>query len=247
MIKLVRAACPSYLTDQKVQALTDEYKQTGKSVWNKDEIKSPLLDSSHGKCAYCECSLTKESNYMEVEHFEDKHHNPDKVVLWENLLPACKKCNGSKSTHDVIKYPVVNPYEDDPRDHLAMRLYRMRGKTPRGKTAIDVVRLNHSERLVKCRFDIGEKIAKNLETAWERYKTFRTKQDTRSRNRLIGIVEGMLQECQPQAEYSASTAATLLSNPDYQRLVEAMETDGIWSDELEEYHQVASDLMLDQI
>lgn len=47
-------------------------KRAKKSVWNNEHIKSALLLSSHGKCAYCECSLTSESNYMEVEHFEDK-------------------------------------------------------------------------------------------------------------------------------------------------------------------------------
>ena len=37
---------------------------------------------------------------MEVEHFEDKKNNPNKVIEWENFLPSCKRCNGSKFTQD---------------------------------------------------------------------------------------------------------------------------------------------------
>ena len=72
MIKLQRIEKPAFLTEEKVRALTEEFNTSKKSVWNNDHIKSALLLSSHGKCAYCECSLTSESNYMEVEHFEDK-------------------------------------------------------------------------------------------------------------------------------------------------------------------------------
>ena len=101
MIKLVRENRPDFLTDEKILELTTNFKSTKSSVWNNKHIKKPLLQSSHGKCAYCECPLTSDSNYMEVEHFEDKHHNEDKVVVWENLLPSCKKCNGSKGIHNV--------------------------------------------------------------------------------------------------------------------------------------------------
>ena len=107
MIELNRVVKPSYLTDEKISELTAEFKASGKSVWNNEQIKKPLLESSHGKCAYCECDLRKESNYMEVEHFEDKNHNPDKVVIWNNLLPSCKKCNGAKGAHDVISEPII--------------------------------------------------------------------------------------------------------------------------------------------
>ena len=69
MIKLKREQKPEYLSDEKVHELTNEFKSSKKTVWNNDFIKVPLLNSSYGKCAYCECPLTTESNYMEVEHF----------------------------------------------------------------------------------------------------------------------------------------------------------------------------------
>ena len=245
MIKLTRHSIPSFLTTSKITELTDEYKKSGKSVWNTENIKTPLLASSNNKCAYCECVLTKESNYMEVEHFEDKKHNPDKVVEWLNLLPSCKRCNGSKGTHDVIKDPIVNPYDDDPREHFAWRLYRLRGKTLKGMNSIDVCSLNHRTRLVMGRFEVGEKINELIDIAFERYATYLEKHNTRSKNKLTGIVEGMLIECQPDSEYSASTATMLLTDSKFQKLITALKSESMWTDELEHFYQEASQLVLE--
>ena len=245
MIKLKRATTPIYLTPEKVTELTEKFKSTGKSVWNDDSIKVPLLSSGNGKCAYCECPLTTESNYMEVEHFEDKHGSPDKVVLWENLLPSCKKCNGAKGTHDVLAEPIVNPFVDDPKDHIALRLYRMKGKTMRGKTTIEVTNLNHSDRLVFSRFKIGEKVSDLIDTAWERFEKFQVGRLTRTRNLLVNVVEGLLQECQPTAAYSASTATILLTDVRFNELVVVMKGELIWSDTLENLLNQAKDLALE--
>lgn len=245
MIELNRAVKPTYLTDEKVSELTDEFKTSGKSVWNHEQIKKPLLDSSHGKCAYCECDLLKESNYMEVEHFEDKCHNPDKVVIWNNLLPSCKKCNGAKGTHDVMSEPIINPYDDDPRVHLSLRLYRLRGKTDKGKNTIGVTNLNNSTRLVISRFEIGEKINDLVETAWDRFSHYQDNPNTRAKNKLVGIVEGILEECQPNSSYSASTSTILKSDEKFSELVAALKQEGLWTDDLEELSQSSAELVLE--
>jgi uncharacterized protein (TIGR02646 family) len=245
MIKLTREEKPDFLSDEKVLELTFNFKATKSSVWNKDEIKIPLLKSSYGKCAYCECPLTSESNYMEVEHFEDKKNNEDKVVIWENLLPSCKKCNGAKGSHNVILEPIINPYVDEPKDHLCMRLYRLRGKTNIGNNTIEVTNLNHSSRLVLSRFEIGEKIDELIDIAWERYNIFVERRDTRSKNRLIKIIEGLLVECQPTADYSASTSTSLLSDSKFIELVSAMRDENIWVEELESLMSIGSTLALD--
>jgi len=244
MIKLQRSQPPAYLTPEKIIELTNDFKTKGKSVWNIGYIKAPLLLSSNGKCAYCECSIKSESNYMEVEHFEDKKNNPDKVVLWENLLPSCKKCNGSKSTHDVLLDPIVNPYTDNPREHLALRLYRLRGLTEKGKCTIEVANLNHSDRLVYSRFKIGEKLSELIDTSCERFESYTVKKDTRSKNRLTGIVEGVLIECQPTANYSASTATILLTDSRFIELIQNMKNESIWNETLEDYLQSALQLVL---
>lgn len=245
MIKLKRAAIPTYLTPEKVIELTEVFKATGKSVWNDENIKTPLLFSGNGKCAYCECPLTTESNYMEVEHFEDKSGNPEKVVLWENLLPSCKKCNSAKGTHNVVTDPIVNPFVDDPRDHIALRLYRMRGKTLMGKNTIDVANLNHSDRLVFSRFKIGEVVSDLIDTSWERFEKFQWNRLTRTKNLLINVVEGLLKECQPTAAYSASTATILLTDERFNELVLRMKGESIWSDSLDNLLNQAQDLVLE--
>lgn len=244
MIKLQRAPVPEFLTKDKVSELTTEFKISGKSVWNHAHIKEPLLASSHGKCAYCECSLETESNYMEVEHFEDKSSNPDKVVDWDNLLPACKKCNGAKGTHDVTIDPIINPFKDDPKEHLALRLYRLRGITRIGESTIQVTNLNHSDRLVFSRYKIGEKISQLIETSWERWHLYQEKLDAKSRNKLQGGVEGILNECTPQASYAASTATILLTDSKFLDLVDNMKAASIWTDDLETVLQLALPIVL---
>ncbi len=233
MIKLDRFESPAYLSDEKQYELIEKYKTDGSSVWNVDAIKGPLLKSSFGKCAYCECDLTEESKYMEVEHFEDKKNNPNKVVVWVNLLPSCKKCNGSKGTHDVVKEPIVNPYDDDPTDHLSLRLFRMRGLTEKGENIIDVVGLNNSERLVLKRFEIGNKISECVEECWIRYDKFNKKPNTRSRNRLIFLVEGLFNECQPKSIYAATSATVALTDDKFTELISTMKNNELWPEYLE--------------
>ncbi|WP_305368872.1 HNH endonuclease [Photobacterium leiognathi] len=244
MIKLDSAPKPDFLTDEKVDELVDEFKNNSTSVWNNERIKEPLLNSSHGKCSYCECDLTEESKYMEVEHFEDKKHNPDKVVLWENLLPSCTKCNGAKSTHDVIAHPILNPYIQDPKEHLAIRFFRMRGLTELGRESIDVVGLNNQERLVLKRFEIGSQIADSIEIAWERHATYRSNGRTQSKNRLISLVEGILLECQPKAIYAATTATVVLTDTRFSELIQIMNVEETWNEDLEELYKNAQSLVL---
>lgn len=245
MIKLTRLPPPSFLSDQKAAELTQEYKLTGKSVWNNDYIKKTLLESSNYKCAYCECPLASDSNYMEVEHYEDKKANPDKVVLWDNLLPSCKKCNGAKSGHDTSTEPIVNPYLDNPKQHFALRLYRLRGKSAKGMLTIEVTNLNHSTRLVLGRFWIGQKLAELVETAQERLNAWQANRGTRTKNRVIGTVEGLLQECTPHAAYAASAATVLLTDPKFARLVQVMRAENLWNAELEALHSAASSIVLE--
>jgi uncharacterized protein (TIGR02646 family) len=124
MIKLKRPPAPAELSQEEVNRLTDEFKRNpDKPVWKKDFITKVLLEMSHGKCCYCECKIDEESKYMEVEHFHPKNQYKDEVVLWDNLLPSCKKCNIRKKEHDTIKEPIVNPAEDEPKEHLLNFFY----------------------------------------------------------------------------------------------------------------------------
>lgn len=234
MIKLERHFTPAFLTPTFVKLKTDEFKATESSVWDIAELKQMLLELSHGKCAYCECDLKEESKYMEVEHFEDKKHNPDKVLEWDNLLPSCKRCNGAKSTHDVKKKPIINPFIDKPSDNLVFRLFQIRGKTPLGIETVDTINLNHPERAVLQRFEIGEGLEKLIDDAIERLTLYQADNTTRRRNRLLNIVEGILKECQPNSIYSATCATILHSNENYQLLKNDLINLSLWSIELNE-------------
>ncbi len=248
MIKLKREPIPPYLTNAKVIELTNKFKNEGTNVWNNDLIKVPLLTSSNKKCAYCECSLTIASNYMEVEHFEDKDNNSNKVILWSNLLPSCKKCNGAKGTHDVITDPIIEPYNTNPQDHLYLKGFRLKKKTILGQNSINVCGLNNSSRLVQVRFDIGEKVEESITISLDRYQAYLEKPITGRLNKLKSIIEELLLLCQPNATYSATTSTILNSDIDFNDLLNTIKLDNkIWNDELEELHQVSLSIKLDRI
>ena len=234
MIKLERTFTPAFLTPEFVKDKTDEFKNSELNVWNIKELKEALLKLSNGKCAYCECALNEESKYMEVEHFEDKKHNPDLVLEWENLLPSCKRCNGAKSTHDVKSNPIINPFTINPTDNLIFRLFMLKGKTPIGNETVDVINLNHPERAVLKRFEIGHALEELIDEAIERLDLFLESKTTRRRNRLLTIVEGILKECQPSSIYSATCTTILHSNENYQRIEKSLKELDLWTEELDQ-------------
>ena len=120
MIKLNRPPKPIYLSPEKELELVEKFKESGSAVWKAADITEPLLEASSKKCAYCECRLQEADSYMEVEHFRHKDEYADNVVDWENLLPSCKRCNTKKGTHDVVREPIVNPFDETPGDHLQL-------------------------------------------------------------------------------------------------------------------------------
>ena len=233
MIKLEKNIIPEKLTPAFVTSQTAIFIADNSNVWNIDWLKDSLLELSFGKCAYCECNLKEEAKYMEVEHFEDKANNPNKVLNWENLLPSCKRCNGSKSTHDVLTDPIVNPFIDTPSTHLTLRLYRFKSKDKKGKSTIDVVDLNNTERAVKKRFEVGEVLEKTIEKALERLELYEANPIVQRRNKLKNIVEDLLLECQPESIYSATCSTILNTNDIFTEVSDRMKTHGIWDDYLE--------------
>lgn len=245
MIALKRTHTPLILTPGYVQTQTQKFINTGDNVWNITEVKESLLELSYNKCAYCECDLTEESKYLEVEHFEDKSSHPNKVLDWNNLLPSCKRCNGSKGTHDVNQAPIINPFKMDPRAHLLFHLYRFDDKTPIGRNTIDAIDLNNSTRAVLKRFEVGEALLKSLEVADERLEAFIQKNISQRRNRLLTIVEEILLLCQPEAIYSATCATIIHNSRTYQKLVNSMNAMDLWSSELENLHLISQNLVLD--
>lgn len=244
MIKLTRKHSPIKLTPLFVQEQTNIYKQTKKSVWNIDWLKDSLKDLSNCKCAYCECSLVKESNYMEVEHFEDKHQSPDKVMQWDNLLPSCKHCNGHKSNHDVVSEPIVNPFIDYPSDHLYFQHYRYKAKDIKGENTISVLNLNDYERKLLIRYEIGNTLQDSLEEQLTKLDLYRENPNVIKKNKLIRIVTNIIHLCLPESEYSALCATILHSCDEYQKLKLGMQDCGLWEQELDEGDRISRSICL---
>jgi len=245
MIKLNRKFTPIKLTPKFVSEKTAKYKKDNSSVWNINWLKEALLELSYEKCAYCECSLSEESNYMEIEHFEDKARYPNKVMLWSNLLPSCKKCNGSKSSHDVNLEPIINPFIDNPRDEIYFRLYRLKGKTIKGKNTENIVNINHPTRSIVKRFEVGEALQNLIEIANERIFSYLEKKTISRRNKALNLVEAILLECQPNSIYSSTCSTILHSNINFIKIKEIIEAESLWNDELENLYNKSKQIILE--
>lgn len=236
MIKLIRSNKPAELTSTEQKILTDEFKKSGTSVWRKDYITDTLLGYSNNKCAYCECDITEESKYLEVEHFHHKDQYPDEVVEWNNLLPSCKKCNGTKGSHDTYKEPIINPCDDNPQEYLILKNYRLKGKDDFGKLTISVLDLNNQDRHCKKRFEIGNATYQKLEDFLELIEEYETGKSTstRRKNRIINGVKGLLGIAQSDKTYSATTSSIILSSSDFGEIKSKLSQLDFWDDELTE-------------
>lgn len=232
MIKLDRNFSPVFLNPKKVNELKELYKNENKSVWQIEELKILLLSLTFNKCSYCECKLSIESKYMEIDHFEDKNNYPDRVIDWDNLLPSCKRCNGSKSDHDVLKEPIVNPFITNPKDHLIYEQYRFYGRTKLGELTKDVLDLNNFQKVVAKRFDIGNALIEQLEILKERVTNYNT-HNVAQKNRIVKQMHSLLFECQPDSEYGSTTASILFSNGYYNEIKILFNQKHLWNPELE--------------
>lgn len=244
MIKLQRCKPPAYLTPEKVSYLTDKFKVEGSNVWNHDDIKTSLLSFSHNKCAYCESKVGEQSSYVEVEHFKDKKDYPDDVVNWDNLLPSCKHCNGSKSDHDVISEPIINPCEMSPQEHIYLENYRIRAKTDIGKTTISVLNLNDSGHLVLPRCKVGNGLVNSLEDVSELLDEYLNSNKSTIKRKICNKLRAILEECQKYALYSAISATIVHQSTEYNEIITKMKEEKLWNNDLEELHNSSLELCL---
>lgn len=230
MIKIQRLSAPAELTPAVVADKTAKYKADNKKlVWKEPYIESRLKEMSHDKCCYCECKLGEESKYMEVEHFHDKHDFPDEVVVWDNLLPSCKSCNGSKNDRNTVVEPIVNPSVDDPKNYLGFRDYAYKEKQPLGKETYEALHLNDIERLCVPRYRVCAELKKKVEDFLDRIQSVTPATHTRTKNNLKNDVVELLETCQEDREYTAIKATMMANNPDYTTLVNEMKKLGLWT------------------
>lgn len=238
MIKLQRGEIPEYLTGDRALQLTEEYATTEKSVWNKKKIKDPLSESSFHKCAYCETDLTDPSTYMEVEHFHPKSLRPDLVVEWTNLLPACKRCNGTKNDDDISIRPIINPYDMDPRHEFCFEHFCIFGSTELGENTETILNLNDEDLFIKrCR--VAGAAKNSLEQMNREFLTLE-KLDVWKRNRFKAV----LKAAQLDRPYSAFVATIIHNAGAYEILKKRFINENLWTTELEALHNQSLEIAL---
>ena len=182
MIKIQKLAAPQVLVDNKkiwTKNLLDaiatygEYSQIPEpekskllSWYKHKDIQNALFESSHHKCAFCEC-IPGESSHIEVEHFIPKSLYPDLTFEWDNLLPSCRRCNEEKSDIDTLIDPIINPAKEDPEQLLTYSFLRIKplegsGQEHKAQQTIDVCNLN-CERLYKARSELMKAITEYID------------------------------------------------------------------------------------
>lgn len=237
MIKIERNFTPVFFQPAHVAELTKLYKSNNTHVWQNQDVKDACLALGNNKCAYCEVILNQKSTYLEIDHFKHKDDYPDDVIEWNNLLPACRHCNGTKNTHDVVAEPIINPAVNNPADYVYLKAYRLKGKNPLGVMTIDVLNLNDSEHYVTERCKVGTFIEENIEKAERKLQSYLDSPIPARKRELNKIIRALLNQCQKNALFSAVSSATLHDSEEYASIRSAMEGLGIWSEQFEELHQ----------
>jgi len=119
MDRFERTPEPEYLQSARDELCQGEY--LASHVWEKfrnrnayETLRNDLLSISDETCAFCAGGFAQST--VTVEHFEPKsgpHESREKVLVWENLFPACNACQqakGTKFSPDLIK-PDLDEYQ----------------------------------------------------------------------------------------------------------------------------------------
>lgn len=215
MIKLIKFSEPPILAKNK-KKWTDEYLDALKEKipltptiqyrYRHKQIKEVLLAETHEKCAYCEGKI-KHISYGDVEHILPKSIYPDLYVDWNNLTLSCEICNRSgKQVYDSKTDPLLNPYIDEPSEHLlAVGPILMNYKgSRRGLITINVLDLN--------RIDLFEKRKERLEHINILLNTYYNELNPTMKEILKSE---LIKECQEDKEFSFFVKSYLLNEIDF--------------------------------
>lgn len=238
MIKLERGKHPKELTEDVCKELTELYMENKENdVWNSPKIKKPLKDAllqmSHNKCAYCECILNEESKDVTIDHFLPKAEYQYRVVEWENLFPACLRCNRSKKDYTG---KIVNPCKDIPKEYIAVSKenpFRLKGIDANhvGRNTITYIKLNDIQRVMTKRMQAWETIHFHLQEILEDINEVGYKE------RFKIHFETLMENCMPDSEYAAVKATNMLRDDCYMKIKAYFKENGKWSDKLEAYEE----------
>lgn len=227
MIRLFRPNKPTYLSTAIQEQLLATYQSSGAAVWNKEYIRQPLLQASHNKCAYCETEFIA-GQPMEIDHFNPKQVAPDKAMDWENFLPSCRRCNGTKSAHNVLVEPIINPFINDPREHLSLKFGRLKYITPLGSTTIDVLDLNDRD-LALARGVVTIEVHEEIDNLLEDLNKLDITIDPKKQRSIIRKATSILRAGTSKKPYTATVATILEYDQDWQKAKRVLIDLGFWT------------------
>lgn len=244
MIKIERNFTPVFFTPAHVAALTNAFKTSKAHVWQHKDVKEACLTLGNNKCAYCEVILNQKSTYLEIDHFRHKDYYPNEVIEWNNLLPSCRHCNGTKNDHDVVAEPIINPGVHNPAEHVYLKAYRLKGIDSLGEMTIEVLNLNDSEHYVIERCKVGSFIEEKIEEAEMKLQNFISSPIPARKRELNKVMRALMKQCQKDALFSAVSATSLHESEEYADIRNKMISHNIWSQQYESLHQNSLSLRL---
>lgn len=168
MIKLTRPQCPN-------QAVLD-----GGNYKHPDN-KNALRAAGFEKCMYCESKISH-TYYGDIEHIKPKSKFPELEFKWENLGFVCAICNGIKKDKFDDKTPLINPYEENPEDHVIVigSFVKQKQGSERGELTIREIDLNRVP-LIERRKERIDQIEKTINAC------FRTENESLKNNALAEL------------------------------------------------------------
>lgn len=143
MRKINRPSCPN------PTALATNYKHA--------DNKDALLKASNGKCMYCESKVLHIS-FGDVEHIMPKSKFPALEFEWTNLGFGCTKCNIAKGDKYDTTTPYIDPYSEDPEDHVIAlgAILKHKNGSERGELTIKDIELNRDGLIEKRQAKLDE-------------------------------------------------------------------------------------------
>jgi 5-methylcytosine-specific restriction endonuclease McrA len=206
MIKLTKGSKPAVLATNEVKWTGDfataqaarDSTSAAATRYRHPDIKAAIQVETSGKCAYCE-SFVRHVYPGDVEHVLPKSHRPDLVVAWDNLTYVCSVCNNAKGNYYDLNSPLVNPYEDEPRDHLRFFGPNVFHDTDQGFLTRRTLKL--------CRGALVERRKEKLERIQTLIDLYHRQPDGQVKDQLASDIRG---EAEPNAEYSAAARDFIL-------------------------------------
>jgi hypothetical protein len=168
MIKITRPQCPN-----ESALNSGNYKHAD----NKEALKKAGFD----KCMYCESKISH-TYYGDIEHIKPKSIFPKLEFVWRNLGFVCAKCNGMKKDKFNESCPFVNPYEEEPENHIIAvgAFIKHKQGSERGEITITEIDLNRLD-LLERRKETIDQMEKTINAC------FRTINETLKNNALAEL------------------------------------------------------------